>query len=194
MAADPRSQSISVEAYLELDRSSVDTRYEFIDGVVTMLAGGTANHSRISINIIKALDNALHGKGCIVFNSDMRVKISPTRFLYPDVSVSCDPRDQEQGDLDIISYPCIVIEVLSASTEAYDRIKKFSYYRSCPSIQEYVLVSTHEQAVDIYQRATENLWTLHLFGPGDEIEVRSLNIRFPLATIYENILLSSENI
>ncbi len=193
MAADPRSQPISVEVYLKLDRDSMDARYEFIDGAVTMLAGGTVNHSRISINLVKVLDNTLSGKRCMVFNSDMRVKLSPTRFVYPDVSVSCDPRDQEQGDLDSISHPNVVIEVLSASTEAYDRIKKFSYYRACPSVQEYLLVSTQEQAVDMYQRATENLWTLHLFGPGDEIELKSLNIRFPLATIYENIILSSEN-
>lgn len=192
MAADPRQLPMSVEEYLELDRNSMDARYEYIDGIVTMLAGGTVNHSRISINLIKALDTALRGKRCMVFNSDMRVSISATRYVYPDVTVSCDPRDQEQGDSDILHYPCVVIEVLSASTEAYDRIKKFSYYRACPTVQEYVLVSTQEQAVDIYQRATENLWTLHLFREGDEVQLRSIGVRFPIAAIYDNTMLSGE--
>ena len=192
MVADPRRPLISVEEYLELDRNSLDTRYEFIDGVVTMLAGGTANHSRMSINFLILLDRALHGKSCTIYNSDMRVSISATRYVYPDISVSCDPRDQQQGDNDIIHHPCLVIEVLSPNTENYDRSKKFSYYRACPSVQEYVLVSTQEQAIDLYRRQTDKLWTFHPFGPDDTVELKSLNIRFPIASVYENLTLPQE--
>jgi Uma2 family endonuclease len=187
MVADPHRLFMSVEEYLAFDQNSLDARYEFIDGLVTMLAGGTVNHSRISINLIVALNSLLRGKSCMVYNSDMRMSISATRYVYPDISVSCDPRDQEQGDSDIIQFPCVVFEVLSASTEAYDRGRKFDYYRACPALQEYVLVDTQLQAIDLYRRQTENLWTFHPFRSADEIELKSLNIRFPISSVYENV-------
>ena len=187
MVADPHRLFMSVEEYLALDHSSPDARYEFIDGLVTLLAGGTINHSRISINLIVALDRLLRSKSCMVCNSDMRLQISATRYVYPDISVSCDPRDQEQGDRDIIQYPCIVCEVLSASTEAYDRGRKFDYYRACPTLREYVLVDTQQRAIDLYRRQTENLWTFHPFRSGSEVELKSINVRFPIASIYENV-------
>jgi Uma2 family endonuclease len=186
MVAERHRLLMSVEEYLELDRNSLDTRYEFIDGVVTMLAGGTTNHSRICVNIVSRLHEALRGKSCQVFNSDLRVSISGSRYVYPDASVSCDPRDLE-NEGDILYSPRVIFEVLSPSTEARDRGKKFSYYRSCPSIREYVLISTQEQAVDIYRRATDNLWTLHPFGSDEDIELKSLSIRFPIGLIYENV-------
>ena len=192
MAADPHRLFMSVEEYLELDRNSLDARYEFIDGAVIMLAGGTTNHSRISINVVSLLSAALRGSPCEVFNSDLRVSISGSRYLLPDASVSCDPNDQE-GENDIIYSPCLIVEVLSPSTEATDRGKKFRYYQSCPSIQEYVLISTQEQVVDVYRRASDNLWTLHPFGPGDEVELKSVNISIPLEALYENVTLPREN-
>jgi Uma2 family endonuclease len=187
MVADSPRRFMSVEEYLELDRGSLDARYEFIDGVVTMLAGGTANHSSICVNVVSQLHSALRGNPCQVFNSDLRVSISTTRFVYSDISVSCDPRDQEQGDSDIIHYPRVVIEVLSPSTEAYDRGRKFGYYRACPSLQEHVLVDSQRQSIDLYRRQTENLWTFHPFGPDDEVELKSINVRFPLASVYEDV-------
>ena len=178
---------MTVEEYLALDRNSENIRYEYIDGVVTMLAGGTANHSRICASITGELIAALRGRRCHVFTSDMRVSISATRYVYPDVSVSCDQRDiQEKGD--IIHSPCLIIEVLSPSTMYKDRRQKFLYYQACRSVQEYVLVSTDEQAVDIYRRANEELWTVHLFGPGDDVELKSIGLVVPIETIYENAI------
>src|SRR5260370_31369452 len=164
MLVDPHRLFMGVEEYLELDRNSLDARYEYIDGVVTMLAGGTTNHSRICVNVVSLLQAALRGSPCEVFNSDLRVSISSTRYVLPDASVSCDPGDLE-GEDDIIYSPCVIVEVLSSSTEATDRGKKFRYYHSCPSIQEYVLISTQEQADDFYRRASDNLWRLHPCGP-----------------------------
>ena len=189
MLAEPYRVAMSVEEYLALDRASQDVRYEYIDGIVTMLAGGTTNHSRICVNIVGELRTAVRGKSCQVFNSDLKVGISATRYVYPDASVSCDPRDlEERGD--IIHHPCLVIEVLSPRTEASDRRQKFTYYRACSSVQEYVLVSTDEQAVDVYRRATEKLWTLHLFEAGDEVELKSINVSIPIAALYENVQFS----
>jgi Uma2 family endonuclease len=188
MDADAKHLFMSLEEYLELDRNSLDARYEFIDGMVTMLAGETTNHSRVSVNIVSHLHAALRGSPCQVFNSDLRFSISRTRYVLPDASVSCDPRDLAE-ESDIIYSPCVIIEVLSPSTEATDRGKKFRYYQNCPSIQEYVLISTQEQAVDVYRRATNNLWTLHPFGPGDEVELKSIDVSIPIDVLYENVIL-----
>lgn len=186
MIAKPYRDSMTVEEYLELDRASEDVRYEYIDGIVTMLAGGTNNHSRICLNFGRELSIALRGKSCEAFTSDLKVSISATRYVYPDVSVSCDQRDLQENS-DIIYSPCVVIEVLSPSTGSRDRRQKFTYYRSCLSVQEYVLVSTDEQAVDVYRRASEKLWTLHLFGRGDDVELKSIDVTVPIAAIYENV-------
>lgn len=108
---------MSVEEYLQLDRSSLETRYEYIDGYVTMLAGETLDHATIGANIISILRCSLRGTSCRVFTSDVRVRISRTRFVYPDASVSCDERDRGQSD--IVQSPRLVVEVLSPSTEGY---------------------------------------------------------------------------
>jgi Uma2 family endonuclease len=194
MAADQHRLFMSVEEYLELDRSSLDARYEYIDGVVTLLAGGTTNHSRISINVVSLLQAALRGSPCEVFNSDLRVSISGTRYVLPDASVSCEPGDLEGGEYDIIYSPRVIVEVLSPSTEAIDRGRKFRYYQSCSSIQEYVLISTQELAVDVYRRASGNLWTLHPFGPGDVVALKSIDISIPLEALYENVTMPRENV
>jgi Uma2 family endonuclease len=190
MVAERHRSTMSVEDYLALDRSSIESRYEFIDGYAYLLAGGTANHSTISFNVISTMHSLLRGGPYRIYASNLRVRLSESRYVYPDASVSCDPRDR--GQVDTIQYPRLAVEVLSPSTEDYDRGRKFGYYRSCPTLQEYVLVDTQRQAVDVYHRETENLWTLHLFGPGDEVELASLGTRFPLTAVYEDVVLPDE--
>ncbi|MGH2495166.1 MAG: Uma2 family endonuclease [Ktedonobacteraceae bacterium] len=190
MVANPRGLYMSVEEYLELDNNSLDGRYEYIDGYVYMLAGGTADHSTVSVNVITLLHRLLRGGSCRVYNSDLRVRLSKRRYVYPDVSVSCDSRDR--GQVDIVEHPCLIVEVLSTSTEGYDRGRKFSYYRACPTVQEYVLVDAQRQSVEVFRRATENLWTLHPFGPDDTIELTSIGVSFPITAIYENVVLLDE--
>lgn len=190
MVAQPYRTFMSVEEYLALDRDSLDTRYEYIDGYAYMMAGGSLDHSTICINVTSVLRNLLRGGPCRVYNSDARVRLSEDRYFYPDATVSCDERDRGRGD--IILSPRVVVEVLSPGTTSYDRGDKFVYYRDCPTIEEYVLVDTQRQAVDVYRRASQNLWTLHLFGPGDRVELARLNISFPIAALYENVDLPDE--
>ena len=121
----------------------------------------------------------------------MRVRLSEERYVYPDASVSCNERDR--GDVETIQSPRLVVEVLSPGTEAYDRGDKFGYYRSCPTIEEYVLVNTQRQAIEVYRKARPNLWTLHFFEPGDHVELASLNIRFLISSLYRNVVFSEEN-
>ena len=187
-----QSGLMSVEDYLALERTSIEIRYEFIDGQVYMLAGGTINHSIISANIIRELGTLLRGKPCRVHTSDMKVQVSKKRYLYPDVSVSCDNR--EQGTAETLRNPCLIVEVLSRSTEARDRGEKFACYRECPTVQEYVMVNTQQPTVEVFRRASGNFWTLHIFGPGDMVDLVSLNVSFPVTAVYENTDLLEETL
>ena len=187
----PNRSPISVEEYLQLDRDSVETRYEYIDGHIRMLAGGTVNHAKISLNIARILYDLLRNGSCNVLNSDVRVRLSETRYVYPDVTVSCDGRDQ--GSADIILFPRLVVEILSPSTEDYDRGRKFTYYRACPTIQEYVLISSTYRAIEVFRRERNTLWTLQVFGPDDIVELTSLGIHFSVSAIYENVELPEDD-
>lgn len=190
MVAQPRRSLMSVEEYLALDRNSVGVRYEFIDGYTYMMAGGSLDHSTIGVNITSLLQSMLRGGPCRVYSSDARIRLSETRYVYPDASISCDARDRGRGD--IVQYPQVVVEVLSPSTEAYDRGRKSSYYRACPTIHEYVLVDTQRQAVEVHRRASENLWTIHEFGPGDQVQLATLNLNLPIDAVYENVVVPED--
>ncbi|GAC1386949.1 MAG: Uma2 family endonuclease [Ktedonobacteraceae bacterium] len=151
MIAQPQHLKMSVEAYLALDRESRDARYEYIDGYAYLLARGTPVHSLIAANLIGEIKARLRGSSCQVYTSDAKVRLSQSRYVYPDVTVSCDERDRT-ADAEVLQYPRLVIEILSPGTEAYDRGNKSSYYRACPTIQEYVLVSTQRSAIEVYRR------------------------------------------
>ncbi|HEY7356832.1 MAG TPA: Uma2 family endonuclease [Ktedonobacterales bacterium] len=191
MVAERHQAPMSVEDYLTLDRSSLEVRYEFVDGYAYMLAGGTANHSVIAVNITSVIHSLLLDGPCRIFNSDLRVRLAETRYVYPDATVSCDGRDR--GQAETIQYPRLAIEVLSPSTEAYDRGRKFGYYRACPTMQEYVLVDAQRQAIEVYRRESDSLWTLHPFGPEDEVELASLGVRFPIAAAYRDVVFPDED-
>ena len=186
----PDHTRMSIEAYLQLDYESMGERYEYVDGYAYMLAGGTNNHGIISVNVSRELSNRLQGGRCRVYSSDAKVRLAERRYLYPDVSVGCDERDN--GTQTFLQFPRVIVEVLSPSTDAYDRGQKFYYYRTCPTLEEYVLVDTQQRAVDIYRRAEQDLWTLHFFREGDNVELTSLSLTIPLATLYQQVVLASD--
>lgn len=186
MTALPNRPTISVEEYLQFDRSHMDTRNEYIDGYMTMLAGGTLNHATICANTYRVLYHLLRGTSCQAYTSDARVRLSERRYVYPDVTITCDQRDQ--GETDSIQSPHLIFEVLSPSTEAYDRGDKFFYYRECPTIQEYVLVSTKRPFVEVFRREKNNLWTLYTYGPNDEAILPSIGRSLLISAIYEDIV------
>ena len=190
MTTQPTFPKMSVEEYITLDDNSSETKYEFIDGKVYMLAGGTADHSTINGNILTALKNALRGGQCRIHGSDLKVRLSEKRFVYPDISVSCDPRDR--GKITVMQYPILIVETLSPSTETYNRRKKFSYYRACTSIQEYVLVDTQTQSVEVYRRDQAPFWKFSAFEAGDSVELASLGINIPVTAIYEDVELPED--
>src|SRR5215471_19311772 len=187
MVAQREPQRMTVDEWRELERTSHDIKHEYIDGWVYAMSGGSLAHGRIGSNTVRTLEDALAtaGKACDVYNSDVAVRLSPRRYTYPDASVTCDERDRSAPDETDVQAPCVIVEVLSDSTEAYDRGRKLGFYRACPTIQEYVIVATKYQAVEIYRR-TPQTWTYDAYGPADLIEIRSLDIRFPAAALYRN--------
>jgi Uma2 family endonuclease len=186
MVAQPSPRLMTVEEYLELERHS-DVKHEYIDGYVYAMAGGTSAQSVISANIIALLRPHLRGGPCRVHTSDMRVRLSATRYVYPDVSVSCDERDRVNSEQDEIHYPRLVVEVLSRTTQDYDRTDKFDLYRGCAALQDYVLVSTRRQSVHVYSRGDDGVWLLRPFGPSDDLLLPSIDFRTPIAAFYEDV-------
>ena len=148
--ASERTPTMSVEEYFELEENHPDTRYEYLDGYVYMMSGGSANHAAIRGNIYAILKNALRGGPCRAYNSDMKARVSEKRYFHPDVTVSCDPRDR--GTTAVLQSPRLVVEVLSPSTEARDRGRKLQCYLACPSVEEYLLVDARSMRIEIYRK------------------------------------------
>jgi len=178
---------MSVEDYLVLNRTSKDTRYEYLEGEIHMLAGGSPDHSIIIANLTATIKGPLKGGQCRVYNSDVQLKLSEKRYVFPDITISCDERDRNQKET--IRYPRVVVEVLSPTTEATDRGKKAAYYRACPTIQEYVMVDSEEIFIEVHRRE-EQRWTINTFEPGDIVTLESLDIQFPIEDAYEGTSLT----
>jgi Uma2 family endonuclease len=177
---------MSVEDYLILNRNSKDTRYEYLEGEIHMLAGGSPDHSIIIANLTAMIKGPLKGSQCRVYNSDVQLKLSEKRYVFPDITISCDERDRNQKET--ICYPRVVVEVLSPTTEATDRGKKAAYYRACPTIQEYVMVDSEEIFIEVHRR--EERWTINTFEAGDTVTLESLGIQFPIEDAYEGTSLT----
>ena len=178
-----RDDWISPEEYLRIDRESQDIKYEYMNGRMYAMAGGTLDHDQICNNLVVLLRPPLQGRFRLFTN--VRLQTPSTKYFYPDVTVSCHPEDwQGRGRKDILHMPCLIIEILSPSTEARDRGDKLASYRRSPTLQEYILVNTKYQAVEIYRRL-EDIWTYQLFDPGQEVELVSLGLSFPVAAFYE---------
>jgi Uma2 family endonuclease len=177
-------ERMSFEEYLALVEQEPEHAYEYLDGRVYMMTGGSPDHSIIGSNLNGLLQTFLRGRRCIVYNSEVYVQLSEQYRVCPDVTVSCDPRDR--GAQEVICYPSLVAEVLSPTTEARDRGLKSLQYRSCPSIQEYLLLSSEFPLVEVFRREKQGFWSLYTLGLSDTIELNSLGLRFPVADVYQN--------
>lgn len=186
MVAQPQQTHYTVEEYLELDRNSTDARYEYYDGVIRMMSGGTGPHGLIGGNVIFALNTVLVDSPCGVFTSEVYVQINAARYVHPDVTVSCEPEDLAG---DIIHTPVVVFEVLSPNTESHDRGRKADYYRAVPSIMEYVLIDQQQAYVQVQRRHSDsNLWAIESYGEGESFTLTSLNVTLTVADIYRKVV------
>jgi Uma2 family endonuclease len=172
--------------YLDWERQQVE-RHEFYDGEVFSQSGETRNHSQIGANSIRALGNLLANHDCVVHSSDMRVHIEATgSYVYPDVSVVCPPIEGD-GD-DVISNPVLVVEVLSPSTEDFDRGTKFGYYRQIPSLRDYLVISQDQPRIEHHFLNEGELWSLRdVTGVDEVLHLASLNDDLPLAEVYSKV-------
>jgi len=171
---------MSLDEFLAWEREQPE-RYEFADGVVTMMTGGSAGHVTIAMNLAFALRDALRGSGCRPFGGDMKVIANGT-VRYPDVSVVCRPVDDKE---DRIIEPVVIIEVLSSSTERVDRgRKKFDYFAT-PSVQQYAIVEQDERWVDLYTR-TDAGWVNEVIAGDTAVSLTSIGVELSLDTIYED--------
>ena len=191
MATNPRYLHMTVEEYLELDRNSPDVRYEYINGRIIMMAGGSPQHSLIAANVTRIFSQLLRERSCCVFNSDVKIRLPTKDYVYADVSVSCDQRDF--ADPEFIYHPGVIVEVLSPSTEALDRGEKFEKYRECPSVQEYVMINTSRQAIELCRREKNNFWSFQTLTFGATVELTSLGIRFLVSDAYEKVIFPGSN-
>ncbi len=181
---------LTPQEYLEWEVQQ-PLRYEYFNGEVLAMAGGTLPHADIALNLASLLREPLRGR-CKVRNSVSKVGITDSGpFTYPDFSISCDERDRTARQF--IRYPSVIIEVLSPSTEAYDRGGKFAPYRRLSTLQEYVLVSSETKTVEIFRRDAVGEWRFIPYSEGDTIELMSLGITLSLNAIYEDVVLELED-
>jgi len=189
VVARDHNQCFTPEEYFVWEEKQLD-RHELIGGRVYTMSGGTKNRSAIAINFLLLLRGHLRGGPCQVFNSDVKVNILDTaNYTYPDLSVTCDDRDRSHPLY--ITYPCLIVEVLSDSTEGYDRGKKFENYRRNPNLVDYVLVSSNEVAVDCYHRNASGDWVILSYRRGDRVVLGSIDLTVEIEQIYDEVSFES---
>lgn len=172
--------------YLAIERIS-PIKHEYLQGQMVAMAGASKAHVIITGNLSALLVNHLRGTGCFPYTSDMKVRLPALNlFYYPDLAVTCDDRDR-RSDEDFILHPKLIIEVLSDSTEAFDRGDKFADYKAIPELIEYVLIHQKQILVERFQRKTDNLWMPQIYRAGDTIEFTSISFAFAIETLYENV-------
>ena len=185
----PRTEEyMTVDEYFQLDHTDPYAKYEYLDGVIRMMSGGSGEHDQIAYNMRTLLDQNFRTGPCFVRSSDLRVRVSASRYFYPDVTVSCDVADRRRGSK-LIRSPRIVVEVLSPSTEKVDRNDKLKAYQACPTIQEIVLISQFAPHVEIYRRDREKSdeWHHVCYEAGQEVLLESVDVHFPLEDLYRGI-------
>ncbi len=181
------------EQYLRQERRA-EFRSEYHRGRVVAMAGTSRNHSRIVSNISISLGVQLRGRPCNNYSSDLRVSVrGGERYLYPDVVVTCGEEQFEDAELDILVNPLVVIEVLSPSTEAYDRGAKFLYYQSIPSLREYVLVSQTVRRFEVYRKQPDGSWLYQSFPfSPPPLVLQSIDCTLTFDEIYDKVEIEAE--
>jgi len=191
IAAKEDLPQITPEEYFVWEGKQLE-KHEYIDGEVYAMSGGSVNHGRIAIRFTAMFDTHLDNSGCITGNSDIKVNIAEANnYTYPDASVTCDDRDKNTANY--FTYPCLIVEVLSRSTEAYDRGGKFRLYRNNPILRDYLLVSSTSIEIDLYRKNDAGEWVIINYKEGDTVELKSINLSFPIEQVYRGLVLTPES-
>ena len=181
----------SFDDYLAVERDAVDEKHEYVAGRVYAMTGASFNHNLIVTNLTIELGAQLKGRPCAILTNDMRVRIETADACkYPDILALCEEPQFHDERSDVLMNPVLVIEVLSPSTEAYDRGGKFAIYRAIPSLQEYVLIAQDRLSVEVFTRQQDNRWLLTAHSASeDEVIFDSVQCQIPLRAIYDKVQL-----
>jgi Uma2 family endonuclease len=183
---------VSYEDYLALEREA-DQRHEWLDGRAYAMAGGTLTHAELASAMQRELGNLALTCGCRVFSSDAKVRVLATGLAtYPDASMVCGAVERDPADANAMTNPAVLVEVLSESTERYDRGEKFAHYRRLPSLRDYVLVSQHEPRVEVYSRADGRRWIYQDAGPGEQVPLTAFEGLFDVDRVYRGVELEPD--
>jgi Uma2 family endonuclease len=180
---------LSFEDWLAGERASLEGRSEYFGGEVFAMTGASAAHNAIVMNVGSELRAQMKGRPCQVFANDMKVRVrTADAGAYPDLVAFCERPEFQDGRQDVLLNPSLIVEVLSDSTEAYDRGGKFALYRQFPSLREYLLISQHRVQAELYTRGADNRWTLSDFSAlTDRIPLASVDCTLALAEVYDKV-------
>ncbi|WOB70214.1 Uma2 family endonuclease [Microcystis aeruginosa] len=188
MIALSKYNNFTPEEYFQFEEKS-PIKHEYIDGQIYAMAGTTDTHNIVAGNIYTIVRNHLRGSDCRVYFADVKVRLEKrNHFYYPDILVTCDDRDREAATYK--SFPKLIIEVLSDSTEAFDRGDKFNDYQTLESLEEYVLVNSKHQRVETFRRGEQGLWILQTYQQ-ESFSLQSINLTASLRDLYEDITLET---
>lgn len=175
----------SYDEYLALEAAS-NVRHEYLDGQIYAMAGGTPEHAALAAALIGLLFAALRGGPCRAHASDLRVRVRQTGLsTYPDVTIVCGARQLDDVDRDAVTNPALLVEVLSRSTEPYDRGDKFEHYKRLPSLRQYVLVSQAERRVEVWTRLPDGAWSCDASGDGEVARLDSVGAVVDVRELYD---------
>ena len=186
MSAVLRSITLAEYETRELD---ADTKSEYYRGEMFAMAGGSPEHSLVATNFTREAGNQLKGKPCVPYNSDLRVKVEAAGlYTYPDATIVCGPPQMDTAVKGTVLNPSVIVEVLSESTESYDRGKKSSHYRRIESLRELILISPSEPLVEMFTRRDDGNWSfIEYRSITDTLVIDSVGVSIPLSEIYRNI-------
>jgi Uma2 family endonuclease len=192
---EPATMSVQTRAhitpgeYLEIERQA-EYKSEYYNGEIFAMSGGSINHSLIAANVTSTLHRLLEGSGCRVFSSDLRIHIPIVGlFTYPDVSVICGQPEVLDDQRDTVLNPILLVEVLSPSTEKYDRGQKFLFYRSIPSLREYLLVAQDRRSAELFRRNEAGIWELHEPDRDGRLELTSVGCAIGIDDVYAGVVM-----
>ena len=174
----------TLQEYLDWENAQ-PVKHEFHRGEVFAMTGGRRTHGRVMLNLARHIDVHLDGSGCQVFADSMKVQVADDTVLYPDLFVTCDRADLTTDQ--IFRAPKLVIEVLSPSTQAYDRSKKFALYRQLTSLQEYILVDPETRRIESFIRSTQGEWVLHDMSDDTAMVASSIGCTVAMSDVFAGV-------
>lgn len=186
--ASERKTLLTPEEYLAIERKS-EIKHEYFAGEMFAMVGASKRHNLISANIIRILGNQLLDRPCNVYPSDMRVKVSATgKYTYPDVVVACEEEKFDDAENDTLLNPVVIIEILSESTEAYDRGRKFEQYQTIESLTEYLLVSQEPYRIEQYVRQSNREWRYSEYHDADDVaKINIIGCELVIKDVYAKV-------